>query len=283
MGPDVRAEPGASGVGQVASASLFVGALGVVFGDIGTSPIYTGQTGFNPTDPHPVPVTTDNLFGVVSLIFWSLTLIVTITYVLLVMRADNDGGGGILALITLLRRRPPVHGRHRTALALAAVGIFGASLFLGDSIITPAISVLSAVEGLKVVEPALADLVVPVTAVIIVALFLAQRRGTGAVGRVFGPVMVAWFAVVAGLGLHAIRGHPQILKAVSPTYALGFLFGNFKTAFFSLAAVVLAVTGAEALYADMGHFGRRPIRLSWLLIVFPALTLNYLGQGALIL
>jgi KUP system potassium uptake protein len=272
-----------AGARSAAGPSLVVGALGVVFGDIGTSPIYTVQTVFNPTDPHPVPVSADNLYGVISLVLWAVTLIVTVTYVLLVMRADNDGEGGILALITLLRRRPPRHSRARTAVLLAGLGIFGASLFLGDSIITPAISVLSAVEGLKVVEPSLADAVVPVTAVIIVLLFLAQRRGTGAVGRVFGPVMIVWFAVVAGLGLHAVAGHPAILRALSPTYALGFLFGDFKTAFFSLAAVVLAVTGAEALYADMGHFGRGPIRLSWLAFVFPALALNYLGQGAVIL
>ncbi|MGW2017105.1 potassium transporter Kup [Streptomyces sp. NPDC001927] len=261
---------------------LVIGALGVVFGDIGTSPIYTLQTVFNPSDPHPVPVSTQNVYGVVSLVFWSVTIIVTVTYVLLAMRADNDGEGGIMALITLLRRWKSRLGL-KTATVLAALGIFGASLFFGDSMITPAISVLSAVEGLKVVEPSLEDLVVPITAVIIVALFLVQRRGTAAVGRVFGPVMIAWFLAIGACGLAGILDHPEILKALSPTYALDFLFGHFGTAFFALAAVVLSVTGAEALYADMGHFGRRPITRAWLVLVFPACILSYLGQGALIL
>ncbi|MFF3849327.1 potassium transporter Kup [Streptomyces sp. NPDC002328] len=261
---------------------LVVGALGVVFGDIGTSPIYTLQTVFNPADPHPVPVSTENVYGVVSLVFWAVTIIVTVTYVLLAMRADNDGEGGIMALITLLRRLGAQRGRRATAV-LAALGIFGASLFFGDSMITPAISVLSAVEGLKIVQPSLEDLVVPITAVIIVVLFLVQRRGTAAVGRVFGPVMIVWFLAIGACGLSGVLDHPEILEALSPTYALGFLFGHFGTAFFALAAVVLAVTGAEALYADMGHFGRRPISRGWLFLVFPACVLSYLGQGALIL
>ncbi|MFR9769708.1 potassium transporter Kup [Nocardia sp. SC052] len=261
---------------------MVVAALGVVFGDIGTSPIYTIQTVFNPADPHPVPVSVDNVYGVVSLIFWSVTIIVTVTYILLALRADNDGEGGIMALITQLRRWGSQHGRRQTA-ALAALGIFGASLFFGDSMITPAISVLSAVEGIEVVQPSLADFVVPITAVIIVTLFLVQRRGTSAVGRVFGPVMIAWFAVIGACGVAGIADHPQILRALSPTYALGFLFGHFGTAFFALAAIVLAVTGAEALYADMGHFGRRAITRGWLFLVFPACILSYFGQGALIL
>ncbi|MFE3194593.1 potassium transporter Kup [Nocardia sp. NPDC059240] len=259
-----------------------VGALGVVFGDIGTSPIYTLQTVFDPNDPHPVPVSRDNLFGVVSLVFWSVMIIVTVTYVLLAMRADNDGEGGIMALITLLRRWVAPGGR-RTAMVLSALGIFGASLFFGDSMITPAISVLSAVEGLKVVQPSLGDLVVPITVVIIVGLFLVQRRGTAAVGRMFGPVMIVWFATIGLLGVTGIAKHPEILKALWPSYALGFLFGHFGIAFFALAAIVLAVTGAEALYADMGHFGRRAITRGWLFLVFPACALSYLGQGALIL
>lgn len=262
--------------------AVVIGALGVVFGDIGTSPIYTLQTVFNPSDPHPVPVSTDNVYGVVSLVFWSVVIIVMVTYVLLAMRADNDGEGGIMALITLLRRLSAQRGR-RATVVLAALGIFGASLFFGDSMITPAISVLSAVEGLKVVEPSLEHLVVPITAVIIVALFLVQRRGTAAVGRVFGPVMIAWFVAIGACGVAGIVDHPEILKALSPAYALGFLFGHFGIAFFALAAVVLAVTGAEALYADMGHFGRRPITRAWLILVFPACMLSYLGQGALIL
>ncbi|MGW0626517.1 potassium transporter Kup [Streptomyces sp. NPDC002758] len=262
--------------------AVVIGALGVVFGDIGTSPIYTLQTVFNPDDPHPVPVSTANVYGVVSLVFWSVVIIVMVTYVLLAMRADNDGEGGIMALITLLRRWSAQQGR-RAAVVLAALGIFGASLFFGDSMITPAISVLSAVEGLKVVEPSLEDLVVPITAVIIVVLFLVQRRGTAAVGRVFGPVMIGWFVAIGACGVAGIADHPEILKALSPTYALDFLFGHFGTAFFALAAVVLAVTGAEALYADMGHFGRRSITRAWLILVFPACMLSYLGQGALIL
>ena len=263
-------------------AALAVGALGVVFGDIGTSPLYTVQTVFNPHDPHPVAVSTDSIFGIVSLIFWSVTIIVTVTYVLLVMRADNDGEGGIMALITLIRRRG-VPGGRRTKMVLAALGVFGASLFFGDSVITPAISVLSAVEGVKVAAPSLADLVVPITAAIIVGLFLVQRFGTGAVGRLFGPVMGIWFAAIGVIGISGIAAHPEILKALSPTYAIGFLVGHFSTAFFSLTAVVLAVTGAEALYADMGHFGRAPIRRVWLLLVFPACILSYMGQGALVL
>ena len=259
-----------------------VGALGVVFGDIGTSPIYTLQTVFNPDDPHPVPVSTDNLYGVVSLIFWSVTLVITVTYVGLVMRVDNHGEGGIMALITLLRQWAQ-RSRTRLLLVLAALGIFGASLFLGDSMITPAISVLSAVEGLKTVDASLAELVVPITAVIIVVLFLVQRFGTSVVGRAFGPVMIAWFVTIGGLGAWGITREPGILRALSPTYAVGFLAGHFHLAFFALAAVVLAVTGAEALYADMGHFGRKPISVGWLLLVYPACTLSYLGQGALIL
>jgi len=265
-----------------AQAALAVGALGVVFGDIGTSPLYTVQTLFNPGDPHPVKVSRESIFGVVSLIFWSVTIIVTITYVLLVMRADNDGEGGIMALIALIRRRALPGGR-RAKMVLSALGIFGASLFFGDSMITPAISVLSAVEGVKVAAPSVSSLVIPITVAIIVVLFLAQRLGTGAVGRVFGPVMCLWFTVIGVLGVRGIAAHPVILQALSPSYAIGFLAGHFGTAFFALTAVVLAVTGAEALYADMGHFGRPPVRVAWLLVVFPACILNYLGQGALIM
>jgi KUP system potassium uptake protein len=265
-----------------AQGALAVGALGVVFGDIGTSPLYTVQTVFNPSDPHPVRVSHDTIFGIVSLIFWSVTIIVTVTYVLLVMRADNDGEGGIMALIALIRRRALPGGRRAKAV-LAGLGIFGASLFFGDSMITPAISVLSAVEGVKVAAPSVSGLVIPITVAIIVILFLVQRLGTGTVGRVFGPVMAVWFTVLGVLGVRGIATHPVILEALSPSYAIGFLFSHFGTAFYSLTAVVLAVTGAEALYADMGHFGRPPIRRAWLLVVFPACILNYLGQGALIL
>ncbi len=267
---------------STAKGALVVGALGVVFGDIGTSPIYTVQTVFNPSDPHPITATTDSIFGIISLIFWSVTIIVTITYVSLVMRADNNGEGGIMALITLVRKRE-IPGGQRTKVILAGLGIFGASLFLGDSMITPAISVLSAVEGLKVAAPSLEHLIVPITAAIIVVLFLVQRRGTAVVGQVFGPVMILWFLAIAACGVNGIADHPEILKALSPTYAVSFFFDHFTTAFFALAAVVLAVTGAEALYADMGHFGRAPITRAWLLLVFPACILSYMGQGALVL
>ncbi|MBV9444982.1 MAG: KUP/HAK/KT family potassium transporter, partial [Streptosporangiaceae bacterium] len=265
-----------------AQGALALGALGVVFGDIGTSPLYTVQTVFSPSDPHPLKVSHDTIFGVTSLIFWSVMIIVTLTYVLLVMRADNDGEGGIMALIALIRRRA-LPGGARAKAVLAALGIFGASLFFGDSMITPAISVLSAVEGVEVAAPSVAGIVIPITVAIILVLFLLQRLGTGAVGRMFGPVMAVWFTVIGVLGVRGIVTHPVILEALSPSYAVGFLFGHFGTAFFSLTAVVLAVTGAEALYADMGHFGRSPVRRAWLLVVFPACILNYLGQGALIL
>ncbi|GID95831.1 potassium transporter Kup [Amorphoplanes digitatis] len=284
----MRAEPSttptvrpAGGRETVRAAAVF-GALGVVFGDIGTSPIYTIQTVFNPADPHPVPVTTANVYGVVSLIFWSVMIIVSLTYVTLVMRVNNDGEGGIMALIAMLRRWGGTGGR-RGAGILAAAGVFGAALFFGDSMITPAISVLSAVEGVKVVQPGLEDLIVPATAIIIVVLFAFQRRGTAAVGRLFGPVMIAWFLAIGACGITGIAGNPAILKALSPTYAVTFLAGHFGVAFFALAAVVLAVTGAEALYADMGHFGRRAITRGWFLLVLPACVLSYLGQGALIL
>ncbi|WP_084729855.1 potassium transporter Kup [Streptacidiphilus neutrinimicus] len=267
---------------DVVRLGLVIGALGVVFGDLGTSPIYTLQTVFDPNDPHPVPVSTQNVYGVVSLVFWSVVIVVWVTYVLLAMHADNDGEGGIMALITLVRRASTQRSR-RTVAVLAGLGIFGAALFLGDSMITPAISVLSAVEGMKVVQPSLGSAVVPVTAAIIVVLFLVQRRGTAAVGRAFGPVMVAWFAAIGACGISGIVDHPAILRALSPSYALTFLVGHFGTAFFALAAVVLAVTGAEALYADMGHFGRRSITRAWTFLVFPACVLSYLGQGALIL
>ncbi|MTD46269.1 potassium transporter Kup [Conexibacter sp. W3-3-2] len=268
-----------------ARSALVLGALGVVFGDLGTSPLYTMQTVFNPDDPHPVAVSTQSVFGVVSMIFWSVVLIVSVTYVALVMRADNDGEGGIMALLTLLRRRAAGDGRtaRRAATVLAGLGVFGAALFLGDSMITPAISVLSAVEGVKVAAPSLESLIVPVAAGIIVALFLAQRLGTHSVGRLFGPVMLVWFLAIGACGIGGIADHPDILRALSPTYALDFAGANPSSAFFALAAVVLAVTGAEALYADMGHFGRRPIVRAWFAVVFPACVLSYLGQGALIL
>ncbi len=267
---------------STARGALELGALGIVFGDLGTSPLYTVQTVFSPSDPHRVRVSPENVFGVVSLIFWSVVGVVLVTYVLLVMRADNDGEGGIMALITLVRRWGAPTGR-RAALALAVLGVFGASLFFGDSMITPAISVLSAFEGVQVAAPSVASLVLPLTAAVLIGLFVLQRLGTATVGRLFGPVMAVWFGVIAAWGIRGVISNPSILKALSPYYAAHFMFGHFSTAFFSLSAVVLSVTGAEALYADMGHFGRGPITRAWLFLVFPACILNYLGQGALVL
>jgi KUP system potassium uptake protein len=262
--------------------ALTVGALGVVFGDIGTSPIYTVQTAFDPSDPHPIHASLESVYGVVSLIFWSVTMIVTVKYVGLVMNADNQGEGGIMALISQIRQLGggvPA----RVKLALAGLGVFGAALFLGDSMITPAISVLSAVEGSETIASSMDRFVIPITLAIIVLLFAFQRHGTSAVGRMFGPIMLVWFATIAALGIRGISMHPEVLKALSPSYAFDFLFKSGSTGFFSLASVVLAITGCEALYADMGHFGRAPITRAWLLLVFPACILSYLGQGALIL
>jgi KUP system potassium uptake protein len=262
--------------------ALVVGALGVVFGDIGTSPIYTIQTAFNPSDPHPIQASLQSVYGIVSLIFWSVTLIVTVKYVGLVMKADNQGEGGMMALISQIRgigKEVPA----RTKFLLASIGVFGAALFFGDSMITPAISVLSAVEGTKTISSSMDSFVVPITLTIVVALFAIQRRGTGSVARMFGPIMLVWFTTIAALGIRGISMHPEVLKALSPSYAFDFLFHSGSTGFFSLASVVLAITGVEALYADMGHFGRPAITRAWLLVAFPACILSYLGQGALIL
>jgi KUP system potassium uptake protein len=263
-------------------AALTVAALGVVFGDIGTSPIYTIQTAFNPSDPHPIQASLESVYGVVSLIFWAVTIEVTIKYVGLVMGADNDGEGGIMALISQIRQiGKGLEGR--TKFLLAGLGVFGAALFFGDSMITPAISVLSAVEGTKTISSSMDSLVIPITVTIIVVLFAIQRLGTGFVGRLFGPIMLVWFVTIAVLGIRGIGMHPEVLKALSPTYAYDFLFHGGSAGFFSLASVVLAITGVEALYADMGHFGRPAIARAWLILVFPACILSYLGQGALIL
>ena len=264
---------------QAGAAALTLGALGVVFGDIGTSPLYALQTVFH-ADHGAVPTTDSAIYGVLSLVFWSVTIIVSIKYVSLIMRADNDGEGGIMALIALIKGAGPATRRHR--MVLIALGIFGAALFYGDGMITPAISVLSSVEGMEVVSPSLESLVVPIALTILTALFLIQRFGTGAVGRLFGPVMSVWFTVLAVGGIAQIADHPGVLRALSPTYAVTFFADHGGTAFIALGSIVLAVTGAEALYADMGHFGRPPIRRAWFLLVFPALMLNYLGQGALI-
>jgi KUP system potassium uptake protein len=260
-------------------AALTLGALGVVFGDIGTSPLYALRAVFS-ADNHAVRPTHAGIYGIISLVFWSVTIIVSIKYVTLIMRADNDGEGGIMALIAKVREAA-LAGRAKWV--LVGLGLFGASLFYGDGMITPAISVLSAVEGLEVSSPGLADLVVPITVAIIVVLFAIQRFGTGAVGRAFGPVMGIWFAVLAVAGLGHVVSEPGILRALSPSYGIAFFADDPKIAFISLGSVVLTVTGAEALYADMGHFGRSPIRRAWFAAVFPALILNYMGQGALIL
>ncbi len=258
--------------------ALTIGAIGVVYGDIGTSPLYALKEVF--ADGH-VPLTEGNIYGVLSLVFWTITVIVSVKYVVLILRADNHGEGGLIAMLALassaVRDRPALRRR------LMFVGIFGTAIFFGDGVITPAISVLSAVEGLEVAAPGLARWVVPITLVVLTGLFVFQRHGTTRVGKLFGPVMVLWFLVLAGLGLMHIADNPAILKALSPHHALLFLFVHPGVAFVALGAVVLCVTGAEALYADMGHFGKRPIRIAWFGMAMPALVLNYFGQGAMLL
>ncbi|MER7070906.1 potassium transporter Kup [Terrabacter sp. NPDC000476] len=262
------------------AATLALGALGVVFGDIGTSPLYALQTVFS-IDHNTVAATPDDVYGVISLVFWSITLVVSVKYVVFILRADNDGEGGVMALAALARTAVRPHGRRFGLVML--LGVLGASLFYGDSVITPAISVMSAIEGLSVGAPSLAHLVVPIGAVIITALFATQRFGTAVVGRLFGPVMAVWFVVLAVLGLGQVVRDPAIITGLSPHHAVAFVVQHPFVAFVAMGAVVLSITGAEALYADMGHFGRGPIRRAWFVVVFPALTLNYLGQGALIL
>ncbi len=261
-------------------ATLCVTALGVVFGDIGTSPLYALRQAF--TGTHGIALTQENVLGVLSLILWSLVLVISIKYVAFVMSADNKGEGGILALMALIQRgRLARKLKPRTIIIL--LGIFGAALMYGDCVITPAISVLSAVEGLKVATPALEPWVIPLTIVILCGLFFIQSRGTRSVGAMFGPVMVLWFLTLAVLGVSGVVARPEVLAAVSPTYGLGFLVENGRAGFLVLGAVFLVVTGGEALYADMGHFGVRPIRLTWYAFVLPSLLLNYFGQGALLL
>ena len=262
------------------STGLLLAALGVVFGDIGTSPLYALQTVFS-IDNGAVKPTSGDVYGVISLMFWSITLIVSIKYVSVVMRADNDGEGGVMALAALARRL--YAGRTQRTGLLLVLGIVGVSLFYGDSVITPAISVLSAVEGLRVAAPSLGHFVVPVAAVILTCLFAAQRFGTGKVGKLFGPITLLWLAALAVAGGHEAAAHPSVLKGLSPSYGVLFVGAHPGIAFVAMGAIVLVITGAEALYADMGHFGRPPIRRAWFFIVFPALTLNYLGQASLIL
>jgi KUP system potassium uptake protein len=278
--PPVQADPSGAHPIPKRTTALALGALGVVFGDIGTSPLYTIRECF--TGPHAVALDEVNIFGVVSLIFWSLTMVVTVKYVAFILRADNRSEGGIFALLGLiLGSTAQISPRLRAAIVLGA--IFGAALLYGDGIITPAISVLSAIEGLEVATPAAKPAVVPLTCAVLVGLFLIQHRGTADIGKVFGPVMVLWFAAIAASGLGAIAQTPKILLAVNPVYALDFFAANHFHGVVALGSVVLCITGGEALYADLGHFGRRAIRLSWLGLAFPALLLNYFGQGALLI
>jgi KUP system potassium uptake protein len=259
-------------------AALTLGAIGVVYGDIGTSPLYALKEVF--AHGH-VPLTPDNIYGVLSLVFWTLTVVVSLKYVMLILRADNNGEGGLIAMLALasqaVKDRPVLRKR------LLLVGIFGTAIFFGDGVITPAISVLSAVEGLEVAAPSLHRFVLPITLLVLTALFFVQRFGTGSVGRFFGPITVLWFGVLAVLGLVHVVEYPQVMWALSPHHAVRFFWTQPGIAFIALGSVVLCVTGAEALYADMGHFGKRPIRFAWFGLVMPALVINYFGQGAMLL
>jgi KUP system potassium uptake protein len=258
---------------------LMLGAIGIVYGDIGTSPLYTMKESF--LGPHPLAVDRLHIFGVLSLIFWTLMMIVTFKYVTVAMRADNKGEGGSFALLSLIARN--LEGKKKWTPALVTLGVLATCLFYGDAMITPAISVLSAVEGLEIVQAGLQPLVIPVSIAILFGLFLVQSRGTAKVGNMFGPVMLVYFAVLAALGLINIARHPEIVGILNPIWAIKFFAYNPKLAFLALGSVFLAVTGAEALYADMGHFGRKAINLSWLTLVYPCLVLNYMGQGSLLL
>ena len=270
-------KPGAP-VAQSGAAALTLGALGVVFGDIGTSPLYAMKETFSAE--HGLAPDPASVYGVLSLIFWAITIIVSIKYVAFVMRADNDGEGGIMALISLNQGASMSTARGKWL--LIALGDFGAALFYGDGMITPAISVLAAVEGLQVAAPGLERFVIPIALVILTTLFVFQRFGTSVVGRLFGPVMLVWFTALGVLGLVRVIEEPSVIRALSPTYAVAFFLDHGSAAFLALGSVVLAVTGAEALYADMGHFGRSPIRRAWFALVLPALLLNYMGQGVLL-
>ena len=259
--------------------TLTLAALGVVYGDIGTSPLYAIREVFA-SPHHPVPITPDNVLGILSLVFWALMLVISGKYVSFIMRADNRGEGGIMALMALALRGVG-EGRRRDAILL--LGLFGAALFYGDGVITPTISVLSAVEGLEVITPAFKPFVIPLALIILVFLFIIQRHGTASVGRLFGPVMILWFTTLTLLGINSILLEPGVLRALNPAWAIGFLTTHPVLGFFSLGAVVLVITGGEALYADMGHFGRKPIATAWFGMVLPALLINYFGQGALLL
>ena len=259
-------------------AALTLGAIGVVYGDIGTSVLYAVKEVFN--HGH-VAVTPDNVYGLMSIFFWTMTVIVSVKYVVLVLRADNNGEGGLIAMLALASNA--VKDKPKLRRVLLIIGIFGTSLFYGDGVITPAISVLSAVEGLEVISPAFAKGVIPITLVILFGLFAVQKHGTAGIGKFFGPITLVWFVTIAVLGISQIITQPSILKAISPHYAVLFMWANPGVTFIILGAVVLCVTGAEALYADLGHFGKKPIRLAWFSVVMPCLVLNYFGQGALLL
>ena len=259
-------------------AALTLGAIGVVYGDIGTSPLYAFKEVFG--GGH-VPITTENVLGVLSLFFWTLTVVVSIKYVVLIMRADNGGEGGLMALLALASQS--VKDRPQLRRVLLIMGVFGVALFFGDGIITPAISVLSAVEGLEIITPAAKPYVIPISLAVLFMLFAVQKRGTADIGKFFGPITVFWFLAIAATGLMQIIQNPSVLVAIAPWYALRFAIEHYGIAFITLGAVFLCVTGAEALYADMGHFGKRPIRLAWFALVMPSLMLNYFGQGALVL
>jgi KUP system potassium uptake protein len=274
---DTEVPAGHGNGGLVATA---LAALGVVFGDIGTSPLYALKTVFT-IDNGAVKATPADVYGVVSLMFWSITIIVSIKYLAVLMRADNDGEGGVMALAALAQRL--YKGRAKSASTLIVIGVIGVALFYGDSIITPAVSVLSAVEGVQIAAPGVSHLIVPISAVILTILFAVQRFGTSKVGNLFGPVMVLWFLALAVAGIAGVVQHPSVLQGLSPTYAITFIAAHPAIAFVAMGAAVLVITGAEALYADMGHFGRSPIRRAWFFLVFPALTLNYLGQASLVL
>ncbi len=265
---------------QDSTAALALAALGVVYGDIGTSPLYALKEVFG-NEHHPVPITPDNVLGILSLVFWSLMIVVSLKYVVLILRADNKGEGGIMALMARVLSDPGVTGRTRRGVVM--LGLFGAALFYGDGIITPAISVLSAVEGLEVVTPLFSAYIVPLTIAILVGLFAIQYHGTAKVGVAFGPIMAFWFVALATLGLLQVIKNPTVLAALWPGHALAFLAADPHLGFLAMGSVFLALTGAEALYADMGHFGRQPIRLAWFGLALPALLLNYFGQGALLL
>ena len=260
-------------------AALTLGALGVVYGDIGTSPLYTMKEVFSPATG--IPLDAVHLIGAASVIFWGLMMVVTLKYVLLILRADNRGEGGIMALTALAAKAAGTTPRRRLVLLL--IGVFGAALFYGDSVITPAISVLSAVEGLEVITPAFKPYVLPICAAVLVGLFAMQRFGTAVVGKLFGPVIALWFVVLAVTGAIEIAQQPAILAALNPFNALAFLRAQGWHMFVAVGAIVLAFTGAEALYADMGHFGKRPIQYAWLGMVLPALAIHYMGQGALLI